>query len=556
MHLDSLALENFQGFHGYQSVEAAPLTVIFGPNASGKSSIGRSLKLLKQSANSGLAGFLYRGDQIDLKTRNYVTFGMDPEADMGAGLSVELDPTNIENFGVDSIGLVKHAANSGSRLTIFVHAVGQFDQAELNYSFDLVFNEEGVGPTSFSVVDRQAAELHFKQILGSDEMIRKLTFIDESYDVYLDSEGVQWSGHLDDDSEQFWESSTGLVVSKLDVDAMTWIRNPRIDLFREAASASSWAELLDDPGSQFESDGRGSIEAQITATHEVTGAVERVKVLNKLRELAVNSCMAYLEGLAFTTSIRPIQEEISSTNVDKPTEQINRWLGELTEQRYSVVIESEPAFDRLFTSTTILDSLTGAEVNFENVGAGLSQILPILEALAKRPNALLIEQPELHLHPRMQADLADVFIQALQAEGGPSQLFVETHSENILLRIQRRIRDGTLSAESVRIIYCEPESDLIGLSDLVSFGNDHDQVAAGFAKIFQQSPSAVEDKNFYIPLPLETIRKFSLALDLDLKLPDPKPLGNTMANLALDSAGDVLDPFPVSFVDLRLTDLL
>jgi predicted ATPase len=52
---------------------------------------------------------------------------------------------------------------------------------------------------------------------------------------------------------------------------------------------------------------------------------------------------------------------------------------------------------------------------------------------------LTIEQPELHVHPAMQAEMGDLFINSLN-QGGPN-LFVETHSEHIMLRILRRIRE-------------------------------------------------------------------------------------------------------------------
>jgi predicted ATPase len=94
-------------------------------------------------------------------------------------------------------------------------------------------------------------------------------------------------------------------------------------------------------------------------------------------------------------------------------------------------------------------------INLANMGEGLSQLLPIIARVLTTPEfgSLLIEQPELHLHPAAQADLADLFI------GGAAkrnrQVIVETHSEHLLLRLRRRIAEGKLDPSEVAILYVE-----------------------------------------------------------------------------------------------------
>jgi len=75
------------------------------------------------------------------------------------------------------------------------------------------------------------------------------------------------------------------------------------------------------------------------------------------------------------------------------------------------------------------------------VGAGISQIVPILVAAlhGSRRGLVLLEQPELHVHPALQVALGDFFIEASRER----QLIVETHSEHLLLRLLRRIRETT-----------------------------------------------------------------------------------------------------------------
>lgn len=89
-----------------------------------------------------------------------------------------------------------------------------------------------------------------------------------------------------------------------------------------------------------------------------------------------------------------------------------------------------------------------------DIGVGISQVVPIIVvALDTREGIIAIEQPELHLHPAMQAALGDLFIESavgklydlsdLSAGRTNNQLLIETHSEHIILRILKRIRETT-----------------------------------------------------------------------------------------------------------------
>lgn len=103
---------------------------------------------------------------------------------------------------------------------------------------------------------------------------------------------------------------------------------------------------------------------------------------------------------------------------------------------------------------------TGSEVKITDVGFGVSQVLPALvQAFYCPPNSTIwMEQPEIHLHPQVQAELADVFISATQArENGRErhvQLIVESHSEHFLNRLQRRVAEGSVVPEDVAVYFC------------------------------------------------------------------------------------------------------
>lgn|GEM_PF-7119024 len=126
----------------------------------------------------------------------------------------------------------------------------------------------------------------------------------------------------------------------------------------------------------------------------------------------------------------------------------------------------------------LLNKANGQLIEIEDVGVGISQIIPVLTAIIIcndfRANGYkaFIQQPELHLHPKLQAQLADAFIETvnthLQAGYLPT-FIIESHSEHFLLRLLRRIRETHksknkdqlrgLSSKDVSVLYVDKLED-------------------------------------------------------------------------------------------------
>ena len=139
---------------------------------------------------------------------------------------------------------------------------------------------------------------------------------------------------------------------------------------------------------------------------------------------------------------------------------VNNFLGTM-KMPYRIKIHQLEAQETLGSviHMSLINQNTKIELAPTDVGVGYSQVLPLItQAALSRRSLVCVEQPELHLHPAMQARIADVFIEA--AMGGRNvQFLIETHSESLMLRFLRRIREGTLDPESVQVLYIDQDAD-------------------------------------------------------------------------------------------------
>ena len=104
----------------------------------------------------------------------------------------------------------------------------------------------------------------------------------------------------------------------------------------------------------------------------------------------------------------------------------------------------------------LVDKRTNTVVTHRDVGIGVSQVLPVLVmAYGSHGKLLAMEQPEIHLHPGLQAELGDVIIEAALGDR-KNTLLLETHSEHLVLRLLRRIRERTLRSDDLAVLFVEP----------------------------------------------------------------------------------------------------
>ncbi len=193
-----------------------------------------------------------------------------------------------------------------------------------------------------------------------------------------------------------------------------------------------------------------------------------------IREIVARLCSPFPQFLESLVSLGPLQsqperyytfsgdttdyvgqsgEYLPSILFQRPelVEQINEDLKRL-KVKYQLKVsklqyEEDPSPSNVFSLRLIdkpvdekRDEKNEIDVSLRDVGFGISQVLPIIvQSRLSENKTLLIEQPEIHLHPAHQAELGDMFIRSAKERG--NTLLLETHSEHLILRILRRIRE-------------------------------------------------------------------------------------------------------------------
>ena len=140
----------------------------------------------------------------------------------------------------------------------------------------------------------------------------------------------------------------------------------------------------------------------------------------------------------------------------------DRWIEKILGKEYRI---RSKKLDKNKYKIVVEELEYNMEFTLNQVGFGISQILPILTLVltSSKGDIILIENPEIHLHPKLQADLVDLFIFALKNH---RKIILETHSEHIINRVRLRIKENNELMKKVNIYFFEKEEDVVRYQEI------------------------------------------------------------------------------------------
>ena len=406
--LTQMRIKNFKAWQDTREMRLAPLTVVFGTNSSGKSSLGHLLLALKQTVlSTDRKRALHLGDKstfVDLGTFDDCIFGHSAERALEFTLRWQL-PQRL---------VVRNA-----------------EQREEVYEGNLLELEATIGRDKAG--QPQTSEFKYRLLRDSQEQLRiGHTRKDSTGTLTCEplklkhAVGRKWPA---EPPEKFYRFTD-----------RTLLRYQNADFLAEFALATE--RLL----SQFYY--LGPLREYPNRTYGWAG--DTPSDVGKLGDQTIAAVLAATrEGRTLNRGPR------------RPLQRFDKFIaGWLKDLGVIDSFEIKPVAAGRKDYEVLVRTHPGTpQVKLTDVGFGVSQVLPALvQAFYAPPGSVVwMEQPEIHLHPLAQANLADAFISAVQSgEGGQhrqTQLIVESHSEHFLTRLQRRVAEQVIRPEDVAIYY-------------------------------------------------------------------------------------------------------
>jgi predicted ATPase len=427
-------VQDFKAFQDSGPIELKPLTVLAGSNSSGKSSILQALLLLKQTAEVSTTArdaLNLAGPYVQASSFRDVVFGK-PQAKVAKmTLTVDIRTTMVSSMLARHFPSLRRKSPSQRRV--------------LDSRIELCFRSRSVDPEldPSIVVDRfamttsvggeEGPQLRFRFSPQAKRWIPELSGEGLRLLPGLENRhlsGVSVRGFLPESLTLTPDISEGEALAPR-VPLQPVFSNPIRLLERDLRDATHYlGPLREEPhrvylhiGSPSPQVGsKGEFAAQVLWLEKDSEVMYRAGSRRRTRNLAllpaVNAALADL-GVPHRMDIRSLESLM-----------------------YQVVSPLGPR----------------KQLTIADLGFGMSQLLPILVLglRAEEQSLLIFEQPEIHLHPRVQANLADFFLG--QAELNDGTILVETHSEHFINRIRRRVAEDETDSlkDRVSVLFVRP----------------------------------------------------------------------------------------------------
>lgn len=433
--LKSIGLENYKCFEKLrvddkEELEIAPLTVLCGVNSSGKSSIIKSLLMMKQSYEDNTASnfMVFNGKYVDNGSFSDILYDNAKENKFTISDSFEISQ-KTGKFSKDTTNL------RDLRRLYYNNNINKF---VIHYSITLVNGDDLFFANKIDKVNIKIDIYKDEKIDYSSTIMLKKK-IKNKYDIKFynipDVSGIRDSVNMGVCTCYFGSMSLNSIYqegikpeTKLFIPTITSIFNM---ISNQHLQIRYIAPLRENPKRRY------IVDKNIDSVG-VSGEYTPL-LLKKISKREWNGILAPISEDNFSFS----KEDMITKNIFSDI--LNSWMNYL--ELGNVLLDESQ------------DEMIKVKINSHNiadVGFGVSQALPILtEGIYMSPaQTLLLEQPEIHLHPKMQMAMAD-FLLSLSVQN--KSIIVETHSDHFINRIVRRYMEDVKIRDKIKIYFIDKD---------------------------------------------------------------------------------------------------
>ncbi len=480
--MNSIRLVNIRSLVDSGPVRIAPITVLVGQNSSGKSTFVRFLPLLRQTAEVlAREPLLWFGRFVDFGSAEEAASRIGSAGPLGFDVTFDIDKASIVNR---RRGLFPYRAPQArdpvhTAITVAIRYLGpQGDRKQYEFKLSFLGHEIVLQINDSIVVKLRINNVDYSEITQGKLFVS--TWSSCFPNLFFRDEGgpdsnpfsrqiisyTRTNTHGKSQTDRVAHLARSLMQAPLD-NVLAYVTHP-------PGADSIWqrtTHLWAPESSSFKKLRDWIIGNRIPEIIQIAGSAfsKRCAQVRYITPIRASAERYYrMQGLALG-EIDPQGQNVAMFLHNLPAADKQRFMAWMNEHfGYAVDTVATPGH----ISMVIRDPNEQpglASVNLADTGFGFSQMIPIiiqiwtllnsrgaaLRALTTTTTVIAIEQPELHLHPRLQAVLADLFSQAVKLardSGIDLRLVIETHSEQIINRLGRRVSESTLDPEDISVV--------------------------------------------------------------------------------------------------------
>lgn len=469
MPIKSLTIKNFKGIGSKQVVPLLPITLLFGPNSAGKSTVLHALNYLNDLVNrfdpNGGVG-QHGSTAMDLGGFGHFVHQHDKTRSIYLSTDLDLDGEDLFETRVNrTYRQLYEASSPDQRRNSGLADLTPITARVLNItlSFEVAWSGELDGPFVRGL-GIFVNGCDFVTITCSDDgRSARISRLVMDHQIFGAEDIDGWKALARTAFGDRFFADDGLAVISL-----AGTKHAIPDWRSGLEFGEVWRELSDsEKGTQLTI--AAMLNCIICGSLEALGReLDGLRYIGPLRDIpgrarrAQGRSVAWGAGLAAWDLAATDSSVRSATNIWLNHEHLG--LGYTLVSQPVVEVSEQSSKDSAFASEPLdryrrlllRDTSRQVDVYPHDVGIGVSQLMPVvIGALAREASILAVEQPELHIHPRLQIALGDLFVHAAKQR---KTLLLETHSEHLMLRLLRRIRETNEAEESSE--YCLAAHDL------------------------------------------------------------------------------------------------